>query len=338
MPKFLIIRFSSIGDIVLTSPVTRCLSRQVADAEVHFLTKKSFRSVVQHNPYLHKIFYLDNNRQELAEELKKENYDAVIDLHHNLRSGYLIRMLDKPAYKFHKLNIEKWLMVNLKVNWLPELHIVDRYMDTVKHWNVRNDGKGLDYFISPEDEVDIFSLPSGFQGGYVTIAIGALHVTKMIPVQKIVGVIHQLDQPVVLLGGKDDIEKSEEIISLCKGYTVYNATGKYSLNQSASLIKQAKTVITGDTGLMHIAAAYKKKIISVWGNTTPEFGMYPYLPDELKNNSHIIENNALSCRPCSKLGFEKCPKGHFKCMMDLDTGSVIKQINRWNADDADFAD
>src|SRR5579862_4942407 len=88
--KFLIIRFSSIGDIVLTTPVIRCVKKQVDNAEVHFLSKRSFKTVTDCNPYIDKFFYYDNNLAELIKELKKEKYDFVIDLHKNIRS-YRIR-------------------------------------------------------------------------------------------------------------------------------------------------------------------------------------------------------------------------------------------------------
>ncbi len=115
----------------------------------------------------------------------------------------------------------------------------------------------------------------------------------------------------MLLGGKEDSQAADEIEKVL-GDKIINACGKYNLNQSASLVQQAEYIITHDTGLMHIASALKKKVISIWGNTVPEFGMYPYLT-EFK----IIENKELSCRPCSKIGYNKCPKGHFKCMNDL---------------------
>lgn len=99
-----------------------------------------------------------------------------------------------------------------------------------------------------------------------------------------------------------------------------------TLNESAALLKQASVVITHDTGMMHIAAAFQKKIISIWGNTVPDFGMYPYLNNEYRNSFKIIENNDLSCRPCSKIGFDKCPTGHFKCMNDLKMQEITASI------------
>jgi ADP-heptose:LPS heptosyltransferase len=325
--KFLIVRFSSIGDIVLTSPVVRCVKQQVKDAEVHFLTKKSFAAVVEHNPFIDKKIYLDEDLDSLITELKKEKYDFIIDLHHNLRTLKIKRALGVKSFAFNKLNIEKWLIVNLKINNLPAMHIVDRYMETVKSFGVVNDGKGLDYFITQQDGKAIEKLPQEFQPGYIAFVIGAKHNTKKLPVEKIVSIIKKINRPVLLMGGKEDFEMAEQIISAVQSKTVCNACGKFSLNESAALVKHAEKVITHDTGLMHIAAAFKKEIISVWGNTIPEFGMYPYYGDFETRNSKF-EIKGLSCRPCSKIGFDKCPRGHFKCMMLHDENGISSEANR----------
>lgn len=320
--KILILRFSSIGDIVLTSPVVRCLKQQLKASEIHFLTKKSFASIVENNPNVDKVFGFERNVDEVLVELKKENYDWAIDLHHNLRSMQVKRALGKPSKSFNKLNIEKWLLVNLKINSLPKKHIVDRYFETFAHLGVKNDLKGLDFFIDAKNEVAISSLPKEYQNGFIAFVIGAKHNTKKLPVEKIISICKKLNRAVILIGGKEDFETGEKIISNFQLPTsnLYNACGKYNLQQSASLIKQAERVITNDTGMMHIAAAFHKNIISVWGNTVPEFGMYPYMPG---NESKIVEVKNLSCRPCSKIGFENCPKEHFKCMNEIDETAFI---------------
>ena len=325
--KFLIVRFSSIGDIVLTSPVVRCLKQQVKDAEVHFLTKRSFAAVIQHNTFIDKKIYLEGELDDLIPQLKNEKYDYVIDLHHNLRTLKLKRALGVKSFSFNKLNVEKWLMVNLKMNRLPAMHIVDRYMETVKSFGVVNDGKGLDYFISQEDGKVIEKLPQLFQPGYIAFVIGAKHNTKKLPLEKIVSIIGKIHKPVLLMGGKEDFEEAEQIISKAQSENVLNGCGKFSLNESAAVVKHAEKVISHDTGLMHIAAAFKKEIISVWGNTIPEFGMYPYYGDFEKRNSKF-EVLGLSCRPCSKIGFEKCPRGHFKCMKLQDEDGIATEANR----------
>lgn len=321
--KFLIIRFSSIGDIVLTTPVVRNLKQQVEGAEVHYLTKKQYTGILETNPYIDKVHVLGKSFSELIPKLRAEHYHYVIDLHKNLRTSRVKIALKNTSLSFNKINWEKWLMVNLKINKLPQKHIVDRYFETVKVFIEKNDLKGLDYFILVKDKVSITTLPENLQSGYIAFAIGAQHYTKKLPTEKIISLCKNINKPIMLLGDKHDSNIAEKVTDAV-GEKVYNACGKFNLNQSASLIKQAEIIITHDTGLMHIAAAFKKKIISVWGNTIPEFGMYPYLSDY---GSEIIEVKGLKCRPCTKIGFNRCPKKHFKCMNDIDEEKIVKLLN-----------
>lgn len=314
MKKILIIRFSSIGDIVLTTPVIRCIKEQKPDHEIHYLTKNAFKSILENNPHISKVHTIEKDVNEVVGELQKENFDFVVDLHNNIRSMQVKSGLKKPSATFKKLNFKKWLLVNFKIDQMPKVHVVDRYMDTVSTLGVKNDGKGLDYFIPAKDEIDQTALPLSHQNGFIAFVIGAKHFTKQLPLEKLISICKKINKPIVLLGGKEDAVKGEGIAQVV-GANIYNACGKYNLNQSASLIKHSDKVISHDTGLMHIAAAFKKEIISVWGNTVPAFGFYPYLPDP---KSKTIEVNGLSCRPCSKIGYDKCPKGHFKCMKEMD--------------------
>lgn len=322
--KFLIIRFSSIGDIVLTTPVIRNLKQQAQGAEVHFLTKHQYRNILENNPYIDKIHTLDKSIDDLVAELRREHFHYVIDLHHNLRTARVKLRLHTVSFSFNKLNLEKWLIVNFKKDKLPRKHIVDRYLDTIRFFIDENDGKGLDYFIPAEEEVALQEFPQNFRNGYIAFAIGAQHATKRLTESKIFSICQKIAKPVILLGDKSDSRVAEKIENQ-PGTMVYNACGKYSLNQSASIVRQARLVISHDTGLMHIAAAFKKQIISVWGNTIPEFGMYPYLPG---NGSEIIEVRGLKCRPCSKIGFNRCPKKHFRCMNDIDEERILEICNR----------
>lgn len=324
MVKFLIIRFSSIGDIVLTTPVIRNLKTQIEGAEIHFLTKKAFLPVLAENPYIHKIHLYDNNLKEIIRELKKTDFDFIIDLHNNLRSSRVKLALNKVSYSFPKLNLEKWLRVNLKINKLPDIHIVDRYMSTLSMFNIKNDMLGLDFFISADNEMNTRLLPDVFQKGYISVVIGAKHNTKQLPLPGLIELIRKLQFPVLLLGGKDDAERGESI-SKAVGESCLNLCGRLSIQQSASYLKQSKIVITHDTGLMHIASAFGKTILSIWGNTIPEFGMYPYLPGD---NSEIFEVKNLKCRPCSKIGFEKCPLKHFNCMNQIELDAIATKAKQ----------
>jgi len=327
--KVLILRFSSIGDIVLTTPVVRVIKTQVENAEVHFATKPQFSALFEENPYIDKMHYLQGSLGQLVAELKKEKFDFVVDLHHNLRTLLIKLQLGVRSQSFNKLNWEKWLMVNLKINKLPSQHIVERYLAAAAPLGVKNDSLGLDYFIPEKDEVPLNWLPEGFRNGYVAYAIGAQHATKKLPLNRMIELCDKINKPIVLLGGKEDAENGEKIQAfferqessvpfeeglkeLGKKTIIYNACGKFNLNQSASLVKQARYIFAHDTGLMHIAAAFKKEIFSIWGNTIPLFGMYPY-----RTRFTVLENNKLACRPCSKIGHAQCPKGHFKCMNNL---------------------
>jgi ADP-heptose:LPS heptosyltransferase len=311
--KFLIIRFSSIGDIVLTTPVIRCIKQQSPNAEVHFLTKKNYAGIVQTNPYVDKVIMLDESWDLMMHELKTEQYDYIIDLHHNLRTLKVKRGLKGvKSFSFNKLNIQKWLLTAFKINKLPNVHIVDRYMNTIKDLGIINDNKGLDFFIPEKAYVNEKDIPTSHMYGYIGVVIGAALNTKKLPVHKLKELCSKINYPVILLGGKEDKQIGDEIAAV-DSIKIYNSCGKFNLNESADLIRNAKLIITHDTGLMHIATAFKKKIISIWGNTVPEFGMYPYYGSEqIPNHKFQIPN--LSCRPCSKIGYNKCPKKHFKCM------------------------
>ena len=321
--KFLIIRFSSIGDIVLTTPVVRCLKKQVVTAEVHYLTKAAFRPILAANPYVDKIHCLQDDLDGLIATLQHEDYDYIIDLHHNLRTLRVKRGLKKQSFSFDKLNIEKWVYTNFKINRLPSVHIVDRYLDTLKSFGIKNDGAGLDYFIPPDDELKPEDIPTSHQAGYIGLVIGAAYATKRLPLHKLETICKETRHPLILLGGPEDAEIAKQL-SAIDPVKIYNACGLFNINESAALVRQAKLIVTHDTGLMHIAAAFKRPIVSIWGNTVPEFGMYPYYGENYlfhykggllgERPDLTLEVKGLSCRPCSKIGYNKCPKGHFKCM------------------------
>jgi len=327
--KVLIIRFSSIGDIVLTTPVVRCLKQQ-RGAEIHFITKQSFRGIAEANPHIDKVFAIQKKVSEVLPTLRAERYDYIVDLHNNLRSLQLKFFLSAKSYTFDKINWQKWLLVNWKINRLPNVHIVERYMQTVQPLDVHYDKAGLDYFIPSDQEVNVptffekmqFVQSTTDQPIYIALVIGAAHATKRLPEEKLIELCRKIQQPTVLLGGPGEANQGE-LIAEAAGKHVLNTCGKLSLHQSASLVRQAWRVITHDTGLMHIAAAFQKPILSIWGNTVPEFGMYPLYPEGLRHNT-TFEIKDLACRPCSKIGFDTCPRGHFRCMQQISTTRIAE--------------
>ena len=291
--KILLIRFSSIGDIVLTTPVIRCLKNQLENAELHFLTKDAFKDIAEANPYLSKVYSMQTSVTEIIGALLFEKYDLIIDLHDNIRSRQVAALLKVKTYRYNKQRFKRFLLVQFKVNLLNN-HIVDRYFSAVKKLNVINDGKGLDYFIPEKEEMTPDKLPFTHIAGFCVLVIGAKHFTKQIPKEKLEELCTKVAMPILLIGG------------LLIGFGTRYAGGKF--------------VITPDTGMMHIAAAFNKRIISIFGGTEKRLGFTPYNNNA---NSVMIENTNLSCRPCHKHGLDKCPKGHFKCMLDLDMQKVM---------------
>lgn len=323
--KILILRFSSIGDIVLTTPVIRCLKQQIPDAEIHYATKKSYASILENNPYIDKLHLLEDSLSDLVVTLQQEGFHYIVDLHHNLRTAIIGFRLSVTRFTFPKLNYEKWLLTSVKINKLPKKHIVDRYFEAAEPLGVVNDQKGLDYFIDKEDEVNLIRFGECFNQAFVALVVGAKFATKQLPEVKLKEIAKNINMPVILLGGPEDEAVGDAVLKGLDRQDIYNACGKLSLNESASVLQQAAVVVSHDTGLMHIAAAFKKRILSVWGNTIPDFGMYPYMSHP---KSVRFEVANLNCRPCSKIGYKKCPKGHFKCMLEQDTQAIISATNQ----------
>jgi len=296
MVKFLLIRFSSIGDIVLTTPVIRHLKSQVPHAEIHFLTKEAYAGLLEANPHVDHIHAYKGHMSESIRLLKELNFDYIIDLHHNTRTARIKQGLKRMDFTVRKLNWQKWLMVNFKINRLPELHMVDRNLQTIGHFVDEWDESGLDYYIPEKHQVDLSTLPEAFRKGYLGLVIGAQHATKKLPRELLIQLCSQLDMPVVILGGPGDRPQGDAIVDALPEKALYNSCGKYSIHQSASLVEQASLIISHDTGLMHMAAAFGKTVFSIWGNTIPEFGMSPYRASQ---ESRMFEVKDLTCRPCS---------------------------------------
>jgi len=320
--KILVVRFSSMGDIIYTTPVVRCLKTQLPDAEIHFLTKPAFKYIYDNNPHLDKLLLLKPTLAETIEEIKAEKYDYLIDLHNNLRTS-LIKLrtgIKSSAYK--KQRIRKWLSLKFNLKLVPPVHLVERYMKAVRFLGVKNDGKPIDYYIKTEHDLTKL-LPASHQPGFVAFVIGATHFTKRMPNEKIISICSKIDSPIVLLGG-NDVKDNGSIIANSIGSNIYNACGITSLDESVYLVSKAKRVLGFDTGLTHIAEAFERPIASIWGGTVPELlGVQPYMVKE----AEVIGIN-LPCRPCSKFGLEKCPLGHFKCMNNIPEQVVIDFANK----------
>jgi len=288
--KILVIRLSSIGDIILITPVIRCLKSQL-NAEIDFLTKSQYKDLLASNENIDRIFSFDQKNKETIETLRSNNYHLVIDLQNNFRSFKIRFFLGIKSYVFSKENFKRHLLIYFGVNLLNN-HIVDRYFKTVKKLNIFNDNKGIDYRLINPLKIDFDT-----DQDYIAWCVGGAHNKKQLSATQIYNVISRIDIPVVLLGADKDQQISSEVIKKSAN-NVYDFCGKTSIDDSAHLMKLSKLVLTNDTGMMHIACAFNVPIISFWGCTKPSLGFSPYMA----NDTSVKIITGVSKRPCSKHG------------------------------------
>ncbi len=298
------------------------MRQQLDDVEIHFLTKKKHHNLLIANPHIDKIHLLEENLQDIIPQLQAEKFDLLVDLHNNIRTQIVKRSLRIKSYTLNKINLKKWLLVNFKFDLMPNIHIIDRKIKAVTPLGIKNDYAGLEYFIPEEHEFSIDDMPKDFQNGFVATVLSGTYFTKRLPASKHIEIIEKSELPFILVGGKNENDLAEEIWNNTKG-KVHNLCGKLNINQSASVVKKANVVVSNDTGLMHIAAAFKKKIISIWGSTVPDLGMFPYLPDPASKMQKV---KGIKCQPCTKIGKHQCPKKHFRCMLEHDTQEIANWI------------
>ncbi len=317
-PSFLIIRLSAIGDIILTSPLVRELRAAYPHSKIDYLTKPAFKSLLLHSPYLDSIYTL--------QDFKPEHYDYVIDFQNNMKSRKLSKGLGKKTFKYYKHNWKKFLLVHFKIDLLSHtLPVAERYKEDLKELEINDDGRGNEIFLSQEDE-DFANERLNSNVKTIAVCFGATHFTKRYPTERFVELMDQItaktDANVMLLGGNDEIDAANKILQTASSkHRIEDFTGKTTLLQSAALLKHADVVVTNDTGLMHMASAFKKPIIAIFGSSVREFGFAPY-----RTPNTIIEVNGLKCRPCSHIGRKTCPKGHFKCMLKIDARKVSNTV------------
>lgn len=325
MAKVLVICGSTLADVVFATPVIRALKVQVDDVDLHVLADISTSFPLEENPYVDNIHYAEETVWRNYQNLKQQKYNIVVNLSEEWRSAFLVILLNIKSYSLKTIRWKRWLMVNLKIDQLPNKHLVHRMFEGVEELELKPDELGLDYFIPEKDKVSREWLPKAFWGEYMVFCIPAAYNTRKLTIDRMIELCDKINKPIVLLGGKEDFEIGEVVSSffgksvsltydegllqLNKRTIVYNACGKFNFNQMASVIKQSRAVFTFDNEFIPVASALKKEIFGLWGNTILMFGKYPY-----RTKFTVLENNRIECRPCTSKGFAKCPKGHFKCM------------------------
>mgnify|MGYP006103651461 CR=1 FL=1 len=322
--KVLFIRFSSIGDIVLTFPVVAAFKEKYPESQISFLSKEVSIELLAAQPHIDNSISFNGSILKTRKWVKNQNFDVIVDLHKNIRSITVSALNARKVFRFNKLNFHKKIYTTFKIDILPEKHIVDRYFEALSSLHLNTKSISTSFEIPKKSEVDLNEVFGAVPVEFLCIALGAKFNTKKIPLPLLVEIVEQINVPIALLGGQNDIENGEHLIKKFTQKTLVNCAGKYTILQSASILKKAGKLITGDTGLMHIASFFDTQIITIWGNTSPKFGMYPYR--QIANNKDVMfEKKELKCRPCSKIGFDSCPKGHFNCMKH-EANDILKAL------------
>jgi lipopolysaccharide heptosyltransferase II len=306
--KILIIRLSSIGDILLTTPLIRSIKKINPALQIDFVSKEEFFELMQNNPYLtniHKYTKHTSDKQKIINALISNSYELVIDLQNNLRSREIVRPLLCQILRFKKNNFKKFLLVHFKINKLKDFsQIPVRYAEAA---GVELDSEGLNFFTTNEPDP---KLKAGEK--YIGLCPGAKHFIKCWPKEYFIELGTRLESAgykIVLFGGLEEVELCFEIEKQIKNSINLCNT---SITQVASDMKMCRAIYSNDSGLMHLASAVKVPVIAFFGSTVKEFGFYPYNAKSIE-----LENKNLSCRPCTHIGRKSCPKIHFKCMKEI---------------------
>jgi heptosyltransferase-2 len=334
--NILIIRLSSIGDILLTTPFIRQTRKKYPDANIEYVIKTEFADLIRNNPHINQFYEYNKTEpgqplENIAKQLSQKYYDYIFDLHNNIRSNYL-RRKTPGQYKYHikKNKIRQVALVYLKINlYQGGKPIPERYLDVGIPAGITDDGGGLEIFWNEDTEKQVSEVLSSdaqaVKKNAIALAPGAGYFTKRWPEEHFLQLIKMLENrygfSIYILGGTDETALGER---LSNQKNVYNLAGKLTLRQTAALLAKMRILISNDSGMMHMATAVNTPVIAIFGSSVEELGFYPY-----RSESIVVENKELNCRPCSHVGRKQCPREHFKCMKDISADTVFAAVAKY---------
>ena len=330
--KILIIRLSSIGDIVLATPLIRVLRQKFQNSQIDFIVKKEFSELLRYNPHITNLIELDTSKGfkellRLKRKILKEKYDLIVDIHNNFRSIFLRTFSGAKVVRVNKRVFKRFLLVKFKINlYKNAIPVAERYIETIEKFSIKNDNQGLEIFV-PDEIIKAAKNKINFSSEelYIAIAPSAKHETKRWPAERFAELADKLvdkfKAKVIILGGREDKEICYKVKSMMKNEAI-NLCGETTLLESAGILLLCKLLVTNDSGLMHIGSAVKTKIVAIFGSTVKEFGFFPY------GTQSIVVEKPIPCRPCSHIGRSKCPKGHFNCMLSIQVEDVFKACEK----------
>jgi len=336
--KTLIIRLSSVGDIVLSTPLIRALHRRFPQSQIDYLVRTEYSELLRGNPYLSTVYTFPaggtaDDLRQIRQNVLDTSYDLIVDIHGSLRSRILCRGM-RNVVRINKRVVPRFILVQFRKDFYRLFGgapgVADRYLETVSQYGVTDDGAGLEVFPgrAEEQRVDELLHDKGMQNGTPLIGLcpSARHFTKMWPEEffaetaAVLGRKHNV--AIALFGSADELVRSQGITRQIRTHfpavEIIDSTGKLSFLETAALMDRCRLILSNDSGLMHLAAARKRKILAIFGSTVRQFGFLP--PPEL---SIVLEQHELKCRPCTHIGRKECPRGHFRCMREISASRAI---------------
>lgn len=314
-----VLRLSSLGDVLLTTPLINALRKQFPQAKIDFFTRSQFADVYRYNPGINNLYLLertDESAQAFSAALQTGKYDAVLDLQSNLRSRKLTALLPAKVFRFDKLRIKKLLLVHLKKDSFPaNYHISERYADSMPGLTLSS--RVPELFLPPG-----ITAPASVNKKTVALCPGAKHYSKRYPAEKFIRLAAELQSEgysVCCIGGTMDSQVCSQICSEVKG--VINLCNNNNLFETAVALKACGAAVTNDSALLHIAQAVGTPVVGIFGSTVAQFGFFP-----VAENSLMLEMNSLSCRPCTHTGRSDCPQGHLRCLNDIQPRTILNSV------------
>ena len=331
--KILVIRFSSLGDIILLSCIFREIKKQFSDANIVFMTSREFEDIYKKNPHIAKIYAFD--RKDGVGELfrarrylKQQKFDLVIDAHRSLRSYLVCFQNTKKKTVVNKRTVSRYLQIYWKNKPKEIVNQRDAYLQWLKKYNKKEEiNNKTEFFLNPKDQSEVRNFFYSYyldSAKLIVIAMGAKYFNKCWPAVYWHGLVEKMKKEklqVVLIGSAND-KKTVPNYSKVAAKCSLDLTGKLSLQESAALLAKAKLLVCSDSAPLHLAEAVGTPVVAIFGPTTAGFGFAPFLA-----NSHLLEVE-LACKPCSAHGAKKCiNKLEKECM------KLVRVEDVWNAVD-----
>jgi len=325
----LLVRFSSIGDILLTTPLVRALRRRHPDAQLVYVTKRALTPLVTDNPHVSRVVALEPGEPvtHLAARLRTLEPTHGLDLHGSLRSLALRVLLRCRWSGYSKRRLARALLVRVKRDLFSQrTPVPERYFEAARRLGVRPDTNPPEFFLgaAARARVHHWLRERGFKDRpVVALAPGAAHATKRWPIANWVAAAERLRDAgvhLVVVGGPDDRGAAQQLAPLAE-----LAAGEFTLQETGALLAHSRAVVSGDTGVMHMATGVGTPVVALFGPTVEQFGFFPY-----RARATVLQRD-LPCRPCSTMGSARCPLGHHRCLRDIAPAEVADAVLRFVA-------